>query len=87
MNDKALEDLFNTVDLIKSDLSQGKESRWKLLDGWIYREDKPVMACLMFNITLNLEQKTYFYQISLDSGEQVRGYVACVNPNFSEVGH
>jgi hypothetical protein len=65
MDQTRLEALFNVVDLIKSDLSKGQESRWECSQGWILRDSKPLLDCTVFNISIFPDQKTYLYQISL----------------------
>lgn len=86
MKQTVLEALFNVVALIKLDLSQGQESRWKFTDGWIFHDGMPLLDCKEYKISLLPDQQSYFYLITLESGEKIRGYVTCTKSYFNEVG-
>lgn len=85
-NANRLEELFNTVDALKPDLSAGNHKRWTFSNGTLFRDDKPVLACKKFMMQFFSEQYCFLYEIELETGEQVRGYVPIIHPEIINTG-
>ena len=73
-----LEELFNTVDVLKRDLMAGNHQKWVFSVGALYHNENLMMPCKSFSIVC--KNDFYVYQIELETGEQVRGFVPIVCP-------
>lgn len=81
-----LEQLFNAVDELKKDLQTGLQSdreQWRLNEGTLHRGDRIMLDNVSdFFVTFYESIPATQWQISLETGEQVRGYC---NANLKEV--